>query len=244
MSNLLSEGHPVLQPQTWPGTLTHMGTIQLPLSSCPLLPSSQGLSAAPGSLFCSQFLCPIQCGMQEAGNLVPRPAPCPPPTLWGKWLNTARHPPGAVWKPFGSPPTSAHQEHWNSGRMRVLSHSPLSPTPMAPQLTALPPVPFTPVIFGKIPSRALFFIHNLCHGITYCYTMVWVAFWELPRLVSSPKMSNISVAVSIFFGHECWDCWVTFEKLGQHSCPFRHCTQTFVKRIRKMNWVGGGGVLL
>ena len=31
-----------------------------------------------------------------------------------------------------SPPVSAHPEHWNSGRTRILSHSPISPIPMPP----------------------------------------------------------------------------------------------------------------
>jgi hypothetical protein len=55
------------------------------------------------------FLAPLLDGMLEAENLVPRTAPCPPPAMWGQWLNTDRRPPGATWKacavlPCGKPP--------------------------------------------------------------------------------------------------------------------------------------------
>jgi hypothetical protein len=64
-----------------------MGTIQHCLPRpCPRAP------------ICSQFLCHIQHQMPEAENLVPGAAPCPPPAVWGQWLNTARCPPGTTWK--------------------------------------------------------------------------------------------------------------------------------------------------
>ena len=64
----------------------------LPLPSLPFIP---GAECCPRPLFCSQLLCHIQRGMPEAENLA---APCPPPTMWGQWLNTARSLPGAMWK--------------------------------------------------------------------------------------------------------------------------------------------------
>ena len=133
MSNLPPEGHPVLPPWTGPRTLACVETIQRPLSPCPLLPSAPGLSAAPEPPFCSQLFRGIQHGMLEAGNLVSRTAPCPPPAEWGHWLPAARHPPGAAWKAYGTPPICACPEHGNAGGSRVLSHSPLSPTPTALQ---------------------------------------------------------------------------------------------------------------
>jgi hypothetical protein len=59
---------------------------------------SPGPSATPGPLFCSQLLHRIQCGIPEAENLVPGAAPCPPPVVWGQWINTARRLPRASWK--------------------------------------------------------------------------------------------------------------------------------------------------
>jgi hypothetical protein len=46
-SNLLPEGHPVLQPWTWPRNLAQVGTIQHLLSLCPLLPSAPGADEPP-----------------------------------------------------------------------------------------------------------------------------------------------------------------------------------------------------
>ena len=70
--------------------------------------------------------------MPEAENLVPGAAPCPPQAMWGQLPNIARCPTEDMWKAFCIPPVSTGQEHWNSGGIRDLSHSPLSPTPMAP----------------------------------------------------------------------------------------------------------------
>ena len=130
MSNLLPGGLPTLQPRIGLRRLACVGTMQCPLSLCSL-PLSLGLSATLGPLFCSQLLC----GMPETENLVPGAAPCPPPAVWGQWLNTARCPPRAVWKASASPLTFGCPEHWNSGRMWALSHFPLSYTPIDPPTT-------------------------------------------------------------------------------------------------------------
>ena len=102
------------------------------LSPCPLLPSPPGPSAAPGSLFCSQLLHHIQGGMPEAENLVPGAAPCPPPVVWGQWLNTARCPPGLCGKhPAVLPCLPAQSTGTLAGASSLLL--PSSPTPSAPQ---------------------------------------------------------------------------------------------------------------
>ena len=101
-----------------------------PSPSAPL-PFLSGPSATLEPLFCCQHLSHIQCGMLETENLVPGASPCPPPTVWGQWPNTARCPPGAKWKASSSPPTFTCPEHRNSGRTWALSHCPLSPTPTA-----------------------------------------------------------------------------------------------------------------
>jgi hypothetical protein len=126
MSNLRPEGHPVLQPQIWPRTLPCVGTIQCPLSLCPLFPLSPESSAALGSLFCSQLLRCIQRGMPEAENLVPGAAPCPPPTVWSQWLNTDKHPPRAAWKAWAVLPCLPTQS------TRTLAWPGFFPTPLFP----------------------------------------------------------------------------------------------------------------
>ena len=90
-------------------------------------------SSTPGAPFCLKLFRGIPRGMLEAGNLVPRTAPCPPPTELGPCLHMARQPTGAMWKASCSPPALACPGQWNSGQKRVLSHSPLFPTLTAPQ---------------------------------------------------------------------------------------------------------------
>jgi hypothetical protein len=82
-----------------------------PPHPCSLLPLSSGPSASLGPLFCSQLVCLIQHGMQEAENLVSGAAPCPPPALWGQCLHTATW--GHV-ESMCSPPISTSPEHQNS----------------------------------------------------------------------------------------------------------------------------------
>jgi hypothetical protein len=97
--------------------------------TCPLLPSSPGPSAIVGPLFCSQLLRHIQrrgyiyMGLPLVHHPLCEVSGLTQPDIWGR-EETVR-----------SPPTSAHPEHWNAGRTRVLSHFPLSPTPMAPQIS-------------------------------------------------------------------------------------------------------------
>ena len=78
----------------------------------------------PGPLLCFQLL--FQCGMLEVENLVPRAAPCPPPTVWDQWLNTARCPPGPCGKrvQFSNVCSPRAPELWWEW---VLSHSTLYP---------------------------------------------------------------------------------------------------------------------
>ena len=108
----MSYGLPGLQPWTRIRTLVCIGT-SLPM---------------PSSLFCSQILYYIQCGMPETEKLVLGAAPCPPPTVWGQWLLIGRCSPRAKWKTCCSPPAYAWPEHRNSSQTWALS---------------LPPYPYT-----------------------------------------------------------------------------------------------------
>jgi hypothetical protein len=77
----------------------------------------------------------IQRGMSEVESLVSGAAPCPQPSVWGQWPNTARcppYPPRAAWKVSRNPPASTHPEHWKSGGTWALSLSPLSYIPKTP----------------------------------------------------------------------------------------------------------------
>jgi hypothetical protein len=128
------------------------------LSPCPLLPSAPELTQLLRAPICSQLFCIIQCGMLEAGNLVPRTATCPPPAELGSVASHSQIPTQAT---CGSPPASACPEHRNSGGTRVLS--PLSPTPMAPHPSIHPSIPpsflppslphsLTPLLLSPPPS--------------------------------------------------------------------------------------------
>ena len=87
-----------LQPRTWTKDSHLCGNHPVPPFPLPSLPFLSRPSATPRPLFCSQLLHRIQRGVPEAENLEPVAAPCPPPAVWGQWLNTARHPSGAMWK--------------------------------------------------------------------------------------------------------------------------------------------------
>ena len=72
-----------------------LGPSSTPLSPCPLLPSALGLiSPDPGDLilFSTLLWCPSVYGMPEAGNLVPRPAPCPSPPELGSMASHSQTP--------------------------------------------------------------------------------------------------------------------------------------------------------
>ena len=106
------------------------------LFPCPLLPLAPGMTELPlAPPFHSQLFCGVhRCmGCPKLGTwCLGLPLVHHPPS-WGPWLHTARHSPRAAWKACGSPPSSAHPEHRNSDGTRALSHSPLPPTPTAPQ---------------------------------------------------------------------------------------------------------------
>jgi hypothetical protein len=91
-------------------------------------PSHQGLPV------CSQLLHGIQCGMPEAGNLVPRTVPCPPPTEMRSMASHSQTRTRVAWKACSSPPTSAicrpraSELWWDTGSL------PSSPPPWPPYL--------------------------------------------------------------------------------------------------------------
>ena len=89
-------------------------------------PHPRGPVLSPGPLFCSQLLLRIQRGMPEAENLVPRAAPCPPPTVWAQWLHTAQMSTWGRVKSVRSPPVSPAQN------TRTLAGRGLSPIPLFP----------------------------------------------------------------------------------------------------------------
>jgi hypothetical protein len=126
MSKLPLDSLPALQPMWEPSSA---------FSPCPLLTSALGLRAVPGSLFCSQLFWGFHwcMGYPKLGTWCLGLPLVHHPQSWGPWLHTARHSPRAAWKACGSPPSSAHPEHRNSDGTRALSHSPLPPTPTAPQ---------------------------------------------------------------------------------------------------------------
>ena len=136
MSNLLPGGLSALQPRTRPRTLARVGTIQRPLSPCPLLPSAPGLTEQLlGSPFCSQLFCSVQrcLGYPRLKTwYLGLPLVHHPPS-WDPWLPTARHLPEDKWKSCSSPSVSAHPEHQIAGRTWVFPHFLLFPTPTAPQ---------------------------------------------------------------------------------------------------------------
>jgi hypothetical protein len=108
------------------------GNHQVP--SPPALTSLQPQGSVPplGPLFYSQIFWVVhrcRCvGCPKQGTWCLGLALVHHPQSWGQWLNTARHPPRAMWKICGSPSTSVHPEHQNSGGTWVLSL--LSPVPM------------------------------------------------------------------------------------------------------------------
>jgi hypothetical protein len=123
MTNLLSEGLPVLQPWAGLKTLACVGT-SFPLPSSCRGPYSVLSSSAVSSMGCWRLRT-----WYRGLPLVHLPA------MWGQWLHIARWPPGALWKVSSSPPASTCPEHRNSGRTPALPLSPLPIHPPAPQLS-------------------------------------------------------------------------------------------------------------
>ena len=136
MSNLPPEGLPAFQPQTGPRTLACVGTTQyLPLSlpSPPFGPRDD--RAAPGAPipFSALLWCPSVYGMPEAGNLVPRTAPCPPPSELGYMASHSQTPTRgrieSVRQSFHFCPPRAPELWWDSGFSPTL-FIPLRPLPL------------------------------------------------------------------------------------------------------------------
>jgi hypothetical protein len=120
VSNLPPEGLPALQPWTRPRTLNRVGTTQLPVSPCPLIPSAPELTKTPLRLpFCSQLFHGVQrfTGMPKTENLLPRDAPCPITASWDSVASHNQTPtPGQV-NPHSNP------EHPNAGGTWMFSLS-------------------------------------------------------------------------------------------------------------------------
>ena len=114
-----------------------MGTIEhlpLPLPSPAFAPSHPWRP----HLFSALLRCLAVSGISETENLVPKTAPCPPPTELRStgFLQPDTHP-RASWKGCGSPSVSTHPEHRNSGGTRVFSNSHYSPVPTDQQYLAI-----------------------------------------------------------------------------------------------------------
>jgi hypothetical protein len=94
VSNLPLGDLPVFQPHTGPRTLAHVGATQCPLSPCPLLPSSPGLTEPTRApiLFSGLPQYPLLSGMPETENLLLRIAPCPCLESWDSMASHSQTP--------------------------------------------------------------------------------------------------------------------------------------------------------
>lgn len=69
------------------------------------------------------------------------------------------------------------------------------------------------LLLGNFLSRALFFLHALCHGTVYGYTVVWASFWEIPKLSLALRWARRSICFwpQMLRLLGCiWKAWATF----------------------------------
>jgi hypothetical protein len=123
---------PARRPSCVP-VMALVGTIQCPSPSTLFSLQPRGPVSPQGPPFCSQLFHHIQCGMPEAGSLVPGTDLCPPPAELGSrgFTQPDTHPGGFVesMRQSSSLCLSRTPELlWDMGFLSL----PLSPTQMAP----------------------------------------------------------------------------------------------------------------